>query len=337
MRHAVATYVLALITLASLAAMYVLAFVIGAEPLPLGLVIVAVCLAAVGALVALGASLPLVRPRAADVASATVASALTLLLSREMGIPALVSISLVAILLGVMAAPTGPLDVRAEGAGYAGAFVGLLDPSITVPIAWLILAGAVSGALWSVIGPSVLPGIGGRLGLVAFMASAAIYGVASAIGAEQPAVLIPAVDGLRHLAMIPVGAAGAVITWMLIQRRGWDFAIASGLTSLVVCGGVYLSGMGELAPVLSTAWFGGTMVGLSAPARLPNAGWVGLAGMVYGSFMLHFEGPLQGHVGIIGATGVIAVLVTMGAIRVRDRGASYRVRRAAAPEPRLPA
>jgi len=37
---------------------------------------------------------------------------------------------------------------------------------------------------------------------------------------------------------------------------------------------------------------------------------------MYGSYMLHFEGPLTGHVGVIGATGTIAVFIAMGAIRV---------------------
>ncbi len=331
------TYALGAVTLASLIGMYVVAFVMGAEPLPLSVVIIGAILAVVGATVAMGASQPLLRPRLRDVAAGTGATAMAMFMTRQLEIPELVTVALVAIILGVMAAPTGPLDVRSEGAGYTGAFAGLLAPSVVVPLGWVMVAGAVSGLLWSVVGPCVFPGVGGRLGLVALMASSAVYLVPALLGHNGTPVLVPQVNGLAHAAMVPIGAAGAIITWVLIQRCGWDFALASGLTSLLVCGGIYMSSMGALAPVLGTAWFGGTMVGLSLPARLPNAAWVIAAGLIYGAFMLHFEGPLEGHVGVIGATGVIAVFVMMGVSRVRDWGASYRLRRAGALEPRLPA
>lgn len=330
MRRTVWTYALAAVTLGSLIAMYVVAFIIGAEPLPLAIVVIAIILATIGALVAVRDSLRVPRPRVADAAASVVATALSLLLSREMGVPPLVAVSITAVIIGMMVAPRGPLDVRSECSAYTGAFVGLLAPAVAVPFGWVLLAGGLAGLLWSVIGPYVLPGVGGRLGLVALMGSSFVYWLASALGYEHKAVVLPEVQGLAHMAMIPIGGVAAVLTWVLIQRLGWDLALASGLTSLVVCGGVHLSGMGALEPVLASAWFGGTMVGLSAPARLPNAGWVTLAGLMYGAYMLHFEGPLTGHVGVIGATGTIAVLVAMGALRVgtwvtpRLRGAALR-------------
>ena len=236
------TYALGAVTLLSLAGMYGLAFVAGAEPLPLAAAAIAAILAAIGAISAMGVSLPLVRPRARDIAAGTGATAMAMFLTRDMEIPALVTVSLVAIVLGVMTVPTGPLDIRAEGAGYTGAFVGLITPSLTIPVSWVIVAGAVSGLLWSVIGPCVFPGVGGRLGLVAFMASSAVYGVATVLGDDRTHVLLPQVGGLAHAAMVPIGAAGAIITWVLIQRCGWDFALASGLTSLLVCGSLALWG-----------------------------------------------------------------------------------------------
>ncbi len=310
------TYALCGLQLASLAIMYVVAFVLGAEPLPLSIVVIAGALAAIGAWAGVRGSLRVPRPRVRDVLTAGAATALALFLCREMAVPPIIAVSLVAITLGMMAAPRGPLDHLSRGAGYVGAFVGLLAPSITVPSPWVVASGAVGGLLWSMIGPGAYSGVGGRLGLVAFMASSAVYWFASSLGYEQGMLLVPDVNGLAHAAMVPIGAAGAVITWVLINRRGWDFTLASGVTSLAVCGCIAISDMGTLSPVLATAWFGGTMVGLSTPARLPNAAWVAAAGMMYGAYMLHFEGPLQGHVGVIGATGVIAVFVAMGALRL---------------------
>jgi len=314
-RRTVWTYALAAVTVASLIAMYVVAFIVGAEPLPLSIVVIAIILATIGAVVAVRDSLRVPRPRVADVAAGVAGTALSLLLTREMGMPALVAVSITAIIIGMMVAPHGPLDVRSECSAYTGAFVGLLAPTITVPFGWVLLAGALAGLLWSVIGPYVLPGVGGRLGLVALMGSSFIYWLASVFGYEHNAVPLPEVQGMAHMAIIPIGGVAAVLTWLLIQRLGWDLALASGSTSLIVCSAVHLADMGALEPVLATAWFGGTMVGLSAPARLPNAAWVTLAGLMYGAYMLHFEGPLTGHVGVIGATGTIAVFVAMGALR----------------------
>lgn len=309
------TWIVGTACLLSLAGMYAAAFVYGAEPLPLSLVIIAGLLAITGAWVGLRTSTPVHRPRVRDVFASAIATTLALLLTREMGVPPLIAVSLVAVTTGMMAAPRGPLDHLARGSAYVGAFVGLLAPSVTVPSSWVVLSGALGGLLWSVIGPDVYHGVGGRLGLVAFMASSAVYWVAAVLGYESDAVLLPEVDGMAHMAMLPIGAAGAIVTWVLIHRLGWDFTIASGLTSLLVCGAIDLSSMGDLTAVLATAWFGGTMVGLSLPQRLPNAAWVMAAGTIYGGYMLHFEGPLQGHVGVIGATATIAVFVTMGALR----------------------
>lgn len=324
------TYALAALTLASLGAMYVVAFVFGAEPLPLGLVLLAAVLVCIGAAAAVANSLPLVRPRVGDVVAGAAASAMGVLFTRGMGVPTLVAVSMVAILLGVMASRHGFLDRHAQGAGYAGAFVGLLAPGVTVPSGWVVIAGGFAGLLWSFIGARVMPGVGGRLGLVAFMASAGVYWLAAALGYENGMVLLPEVGGLPHMAMVPIAVTGAVVTWMLIQRAGWDFALASGLTSLAVCGVLDLSMGGELAAVFGTAWFGGTMVGLSLPDRLPTAGWVALAGFVYGAFMLHFEGPLAGHIGVIGATATIGVLVAMGAMQLERAVARRRATGAAA-------
>jgi hypothetical protein len=142
------TYALGAVTLLSLAGMYGLAFVAGAEPLPLAVAVIAAILAVIGAISAMGVSLPLMRPRLRDIVTGAGATAMAMLLTRDMEIPALVTVSLVAIVLGVMTVPTGPLDARAEGAGYTGAFVGLLTPTLTIPVGWVILAGAVSGLLW---------------------------------------------------------------------------------------------------------------------------------------------------------------------------------------------
>ena len=312
------TYLLGVVVLLFLGVMYVRSFVIGAEPVPLVLVVVVGIPFAVGAVHALRTSLPVPRARAVEVVTAVSSTVATLGMSREMGIPPLVAAALVAVVLGVMALDGGPLDAVAAGAGYSGAFVGLLAPAVTVSWYWVVLAGALAGVLWTLIGPAVFSGVGGRMGVVAFMASSAVYWVADLLGADHEYILLPE-GGLAHWTVVPIGAAGAVITWMLMNRLGWTFNLASGLPSLAVCGVLAMAGPPGLEVVLATAFFGGTFVGGTSLARLPTALWLGAAGLLYGAFMLHFEGPLTGHVGVIGATGTIAALAVIGVLAIVRR------------------
>jgi hypothetical protein len=310
------TVALGVLVMISLTGMYVLAFVLGAEPIPLALVAVVALLALFGGIVTLRTSRAVPRPRLVDVVIAMSATAASLFMTREMGMRPLVAAAMIGVVIGVAALADGPLDAMSSVAGYSGSMVGLLAPSVTISGYWVVAAGAVAGLLWSVIGPAVFDGVGGRMGVVAYMGSSAIYLIADLVGANHNAVIIPSVDGMAHAAIIPIGAAGAVITWVLVNQRGWGFVLASALTSLIVCGVIGMSDMGPLEPVLATAWFGGTFVGGTAPGRLPNPAWLALAGALYGSFMLHFEGPLQGHVGVIGATGTIACFAVIGLRRL---------------------
>jgi hypothetical protein len=315
------TVAMGIVVAVSLSVMYVLAFVVGADPLPKALVAIVAVLAAAGATLSLRSSLPVRRPRAVDVITGASSTALSLLLTRELGVPALVAAGLVAVCLGVAALDDGPLDAMSSAAGYAGAFVGLLTPAVTLHPLWVVTAGFAAGFLWSLIGLAVFPGIGGRMGVVAYMAASSIYVIADLFGDEVNGPVIPPVDGMAHMAVIPIGGASALVTWALLNRAGWGFCMASGLSTLLVCGGVAVSGLSpSLQAVLGPAWFGGTFVAGTTTARLPSAAWIGLAGLLYGAFMLHFEGPLEGHVGVIGATGTIACLAVIAVERFAARG-----------------
>ena len=305
------TYGLGALVLAALGVMYLRAFVVGASTLPMLLVLLVGIPFAVGAVHALRTSLPLPALRPVEIVAATAATVASLGMAREMGIPPLVAAAVVAVVAGVAALDGGPLDDVAAGAAYSGAFVGLLAPSVTVGWYWVVLAGVLAGVLWSLIGPAVFQGVGGRMGVVAFMATAAVYWLADLLGADHEYVLLPE-GGLAHWSVVPIGAAGAIITWMLMTRLGWTFNLASGLPALAVCGVLAMAGPEGLEVVLATAFFGGTFVGGSSVQRMPTAAWLGASGLLYGAFMLHFEGPLSGHVGVIGATGTTAALAVVG-------------------------
>lgn len=281
-------------------------------PIPFVLSLGAALLALLGFTLGMVTSRPMTRPRTLDIVIAAVATAVTLYMSRDMGVEIVVAGALVGVLLGVASLPGGPLDVLAAGSGYAGMVVGMVQPAIAVPTVVLILSGALAGAIFSAIGSSVLPGLGSRMGTSGFLASAVVYVTADLLGAERPA-LVPAVSGgLPHWAIVPVGIAGALVTWILVNRAGVPFVLASGATSLLVAAAIVWSLPTEPGQALAVAWFGGTFVGGSGSNRLPTAFWIGLAAFIYGALMLHFRGPLDAHAGVIGVTGAIACLATVG-------------------------
>jgi hypothetical protein len=246
-----------------------------------------------------------------------------------MGIPLLVAGSIVAVCLGFAQVWDGPLDAMSAGAGYAGTTVGLV-PQYVTQSSWLVIAAAViCGVLWSLVGPSVWDGVGGRMGSVAFIAGSVVYLAADALGLERSHRLLPLhMSELAHWSVVPVGAIAAVLTWVLVQRLDVPFVLASGLLSLIVCVGLNLT-QPIPASVLDAAFFGGTFVGGTAPRRLPNVAWVAGAGALYGALMLHFAGPLTGHIGVLGATGTMGCLAMAGCewvvLHPRINGAAGRL------------
>ena len=306
-----AVLLLASIMAAGLGLLYAASFLLGTEPLPLAAALVAGVLLVGGMAITTLTSKQVGRVRAIDVGMSVAAAAMTLFLARDMGIPVIVAASLVAVVLGAMALPGQQLDANAAGAGYTGAFVGMLSPTVTLGTGWVMGAALLAGVLWSLIGPSVWDGVGGRMGALAYIAASGLYLVADAVGAERDHPLLPGLDGMAHAAVVPIGCVAALVTWVLIQRLGVPFVLASGATSLAVCGVIALTL--PTGTAFAGAWFGGTFVGAAGASRLPNAFWVGLAGLVFGTLMLHFSGPLTGHVGVLGATAVIASLM-VGAV-----------------------
>ena len=272
-----------------------------------------VVLGAAGAAVALSRSPLPPRPRMVDVVCATAATAATLVLSRDLGIPGLVAASLVLVALGVAVRPGRAIDEQASRAGYAGVFVGLISPDVTIWSGWVVLAGATAGVLWGLIGAGPMTGIGGRIGLVGFMASALAYWIADVLGDRGGALLLPPDGGLAEWVITPVGCAAALIGWVLFTRTTLPLVTVIGLPSLAVCGAIAMSDMGQPGVALASAWFGGMAIAATTGARLPHAGWIAVAGLVYGGMMVRYEGPLQGHVGVLGVVATIAVLATMGA------------------------
>jgi len=158
----------------------------------------------VGIWLAVASSHPPARVRAMDVATGVVGTIATFLLARDPGVQPVLAASLVLVSLGV-AQSLRIIDFRATCAGFSGGLIGLIGPSITVSWWWVALSGAIAGTLWSMVGPSVMPAFGGRIGLMAFMASAVSYQIADFLGGRGNAALLPPTGGLPTWVVVPVG------------------------------------------------------------------------------------------------------------------------------------
>jgi len=113
---------------------------------------------------------------------------------------------------------------------------------------------------------------------------------------------------------------GALVTWALCNRTNLNYMACVGLPSLVVSIGIGLSpGLGHQGAVMATAWLGGAALAGTALTRLPNAGWIILAALLYGGLMVCLTGPCEGHAGVIGVLAFIGELGTFGLRRALQR------------------
>lgn len=324
MRPNAGTYVLATAMFVAMLVVYVTSFIAASN---IWLRVVAAALgifALVGTWLAVTSSHPASRPRLMDATCALIATLATFFLARDLGVQPVLAASIVLLSFGLSAQPLGLVDDRAARAAFAGTFVGLIGPSITVPWYWVALSGVIAGLLWSMAGPTTMPGFGGRIGLAAFMGSAIAYEIADFFNGRGNLALVPPTDGLPTWSVVPVGVASALVTWTLCNRTNLNYVTCVGLPALVVSCGIALSPtLGREGAVLATAWLGGAALAGTALSRLPNAAWIFVAGLLYAGLMVRFTGPYQGHAGAIGVLALIAELGAFGLRRALQRVAPW--------------
>lgn len=311
-RPSLVTLILGALLLVALGYLYVDGFWMRAHGVDLAVVALIGVLGLLGFMLSLITSRPSRLPRVIDVTLGLCGAVFAQFLTRELGVPVLVAVGVTGTIIGVLSLRDGPLDFMASASGYTGMFAGLLQPGPVLAWGWVLIAGLLAGLLMSVVGPAVLPGVGARIGAVAFLTGAVVYLLAQWSGTDSPPLLPVESAGLATWAILPIGMAGALVTWVLIHRTSMPFVLASALPSLCVCG-IMAIALPASVPVLGSAWVGGTLIASAEPERLPTAFWIGVTGIVYGALMLHFGGPLTGHVGVLGATAAIACMATAAA------------------------
>ena len=193
---------------------------------------------------------------------------------------------------------------------YVGVFAGTSAAVILHGAGWVLLAGLMAGVLWCVL-PDAWAGIGGKMGLTGFMSATTMVLTSELVLGNHPTALpMQAVD-LGHELAIPICALAAVLTRLLIARGGWSAVAASTLPTALV--GIALFGLeSSLAGPLTAAWYGGSFVGMTQPARLQSLPALALTAVVFGLVLLRLQSTLVGWGGVLGSTACTCVLASLG-------------------------
>ena len=257
----------------------------------------------------------LVEPRLEDPLLALVGATLAALGVRVLGAPPVLCAALVGAAGGLAVRAVAGAADRHGGPIYVGAFVGGTAATVLPSFAWVMFAGFVAGALWSVSREAWV-GIGGKMGTLALGGVLIAYAIAALAGsAGSPSAPLDASGAAAAVVIISVIAAP--VTGLLAYRAEWGSVLASAAPT-AACALLL-----DLAPglasghadALAVAWFGSSFVGMTAPSRLPGyPAILLLGGLLYGILLLEFGTALSGVGGVAGATALIAVFALRGAL-----------------------
>ncbi|MEN9728771.1 MAG: hypothetical protein RL434_3137 [Pseudomonadota bacterium] len=200
---------------------------------------------------------------------------------------------------------------------YVGVFAGTSAAVILHGAAWVLLAGLMAGVVSSALA-DVWSGIGGRLGFAGFMSATTMVLLSEAILGNNPPALPMQVIDLGHELAVPLAALSAVCTRLFVVRWRWLAVPASAVPT--ACVGAILFGLeSTLAGSLTAAWYGGSFVGMTQPARLKSTLTLALTAALFGVVLLRLQSTMVGWGGVLGSTACTCVLASLGLQAVLSR------------------
>lgn len=193
---------------------------------------------------------------------------------------------------------------------YVGVFAGTSAAVILHGVGWVLFAGAIAGVLWSALADA-WAGIGGKMGLTGFVSATTTVLLSELVVGNQPPTLPMQVVDLGHEMAVPLAALAAITTRWLAARWQWSGVAASALPTALV--GTALFGLeSSLAGPLTAAWYGGSFVGMTQPARLQSLPALALTAVVFGVVLLRLQSTMVGWGGVLGSTACTCVLASLG-------------------------
>jgi len=233
----------------------------------------------------------------------------TLAITVEFGVSAIVSASIVGILAALL---TPKYAVPA----YCGAFVGMTSPELFTTYWHALLASGFASAVFIVAQP-VFHGIGGKLGTTAFVGATLTILTTSGTFQSDP---LP--GALTIFLVVGYSMVGAVATFSMHAHRPPSPVFASGVVGAL--GGVLLPFVhGAPGELMAAGVFAASFAGMSEPKRIPRPHWILPAGAIVGLVVVYtmpYFGGSGGKLGTIAFASCLTVYGLLGAahlVRVR--------------------
>jgi len=226
---------------------------------------------------------------------------------------------------GLVGLTVGLMVPKLAVSAYCGAFVGMSSALLLPNQAYVLLAAVIAGGLF-VASKAVFNGFGGKLGTIAWTG---VVCTALITGQEFLTGTVP--DANVSSMIIAYAIIGAVVTRVISIRFKHGPVIGSAI--VVLAAGLLLPVIhgdgGTLLAVMVTC---ATYAGMSNGERVPNEGYMAIAG-IFAALIFIFSQPfIQGGGGKLGTTAFGSVIAVQGMIMMAKQYSAKRARKQAGPE-----
>jgi len=219
-------------------------------------------------------------------------------LSVDVGLGAVTAASLV----GLMAAAVVPAYAVPA---YCGSFVGMTSARLLINHGELAIAALVAALIY-LLTLCAYPGLGGKLGTIAFTGS-----VITGWGLDREFLITPVPAPPVILEIIAYAVVATVVTYWLNHDRGRGPVMASALVSLV--GGLVLPALDAVhGPTLAVMVMCASFAGMSSRERFPRGGLMAVVGLVAGAIFIYSMPTLGGAGGKLGTIAFGSALAVQG-------------------------
>jgi hypothetical protein len=226
-----------------------------------------------------------------------IGAALAYTLNVDLGIGAVLAASLVSLMAAILV-PAYSVPIA------LGGFVGMTSSRLLVGYVELSYAAAIAGLVY--LGTDrVFNGIGGKLGVIAFVAT---FITGSGLSSEFVMTPFPGWEAVVVIILIPI--LSAVLThWLNVYRKHGP-VLASGVAGITA--GIWLPYFfpGAEGQTLSVMALCSSYAGMTGKARIPNLYLMALVGLFCGIifvFSMPIAGGAGGKLGTIAFGSVLAV------------------------------
>jgi len=208
--------------------------------------------------------------------------------------------------VGLMAAAIFP---NHGAAIYCGSFVGMCSSSYLTGFHDLMVAALIAGMLFS-ISEDVFPGMGGKLGTIAFGGA-----LLAGLSFRRQFVILPMPSAEVAWRIVLAATAATMLTFWLSTRRNLGAVRASSLVGLL--GGLLAPAIfPQIGEPLAVVVICASFTGMSSPERMPFPWMVLAAGLLTGIIFLYSFSIFGGAGGKLGTIAFGASLAVWGAREV---------------------